>query len=206
MIVGHSGADADAVEQLLRRAGLIFMMKSVETMDAFIYALDESTPDIVLAECRMADINELVAIERVRQKSAELPIILITNTLGDQAAVALIKAGANDYILRDDLERLPAAIRRALIESQMVRARKQAEEALRASEERYRSLVVAISQIVWTTNANGEVTEDLPTWRAFTGQTAEQMKGDGWLAAVHPDDRDRVIAAARHLRAERRGL
>jgi PAS domain S-box-containing protein len=66
------------------------------------------------------------------------------------------------------------------------------EEALARSEERYRSLVAATAQIVWVTTAAGEIVEDLPTWRAFTGQTFEQMKGYGWIEAVHPDDRDRV--------------
>lgn len=195
VIVGPSKADADTVEPLLRQAGLVFTIRLVATMDALIEALDDFRPDVVLVECRMHVFDELSIIKRVRQKSAELPIILITSALGDEAAVALIKAGANDYILNDDLDRLPAAVRRALIEAQTVRSKKQAEEALRLSEERYRSLVVAISQIVWTTNANGEIVEDLPAWRTFTGQTAEQMKGNGWLAALHPDDRDRIASA-----------
>jgi PAS domain S-box-containing protein len=69
---------------------------------------------------------------------------------------------------------------------------KQDDAAIRNSEERYRSLVTATSQIVWTTNANGEVVEDSPTWRAFTGQTPGQMLGSGWGEAVHPMDRDRL--------------
>lgn len=67
-------------------------------------------------------------------------------------------------------------------------------KALRESEERYRSLVVATAQIVWTTNASGEV-EDLPYWRAYTGQTPAEVKGWGWLEAIHPDDRDRTAQA-----------
>jgi PAS domain S-box-containing protein len=70
--------------------------------------------------------------------------------------------------------------------------RRQVEDALRRSEQRYRSLVSATAQVVWVTNAGGEVVEDLPTWRAFTGQTFEQLKGFGWTSAVHPDDQERV--------------
>ena len=55
--------------------------------------------------------------------------------------------------------------------------------------------MVAIAQIVWTTDASGEVIEDLPTWRAFTGQSPEEIRNGGWAAALHPDDRDRAIAA-----------
>lgn len=64
-------------------------------------------------------------------------------------------------------------------------------KALRESEERYRSLVVATSQIVWTTNAEGQVI-DIPLWRAYTGQSESEVRGWGWLDALHPQDRDRT--------------
>ncbi|WP_069804764.1 sensor histidine kinase [Thermogemmatispora onikobensis] len=63
------------------------------------------------------------------------------------------------------------------------------EERLRRSEERYRSLVAATAQIVWVANAQGLVEEDSPSWRAYTGQSVEEVLGLGWLDAVHPDDR-----------------
>ncbi len=66
------------------------------------------------------------------------------------------------------------------------------QEALRQSEERYRSLVLATAQIVWTTDAGGNVVEDLPSWRAFTGQTVDELKNNGWMSVVHPEDRPRV--------------
>jgi PAS domain S-box-containing protein len=69
--------------------------------------------------------------------------------------------------------------------------RKTVEEALRQSEERYRALVMATSQIVWTTDSNGLVI-DTPSWRAFTGQNQDQAKGRGWADALHPDDRERI--------------
>jgi PAS domain S-box-containing protein len=62
------------------------------------------------------------------------------------------------------------------------------EEGLRRSEARWRSLVLATAQIVWTTPADG-LAEDMPLWRAFTGQSEEQVRGEGWLDALHPDDR-----------------
>jgi PAS domain S-box-containing protein len=65
-------------------------------------------------------------------------------------------------------------------------------DALRISEERYRSLTLTSAHIVWTTNAQGEVVEDLPMWRAFTGQSADETAGSGWAAAVHPEDRERI--------------
>ncbi len=69
--------------------------------------------------------------------------------------------------------------------------RKQAEDAIKQSEERYRSLILAISQIVWTTDAEGRC-QDTPSMRAYTGQTEAEVVGFGWLDTIHPDDRERT--------------
>jgi PAS domain S-box-containing protein len=69
--------------------------------------------------------------------------------------------------------------------------RKQAEDAIKQSEERYRSLIAATSQIVWTADDEGRAA-DLPSLRAYTGQTEAEVVGFGWLDAFHPDDRERT--------------
>ena len=69
--------------------------------------------------------------------------------------------------------------------------RKRADAALAASEARYRALVRASSSLVWTTAADGQIV-DMPEWRALTGQTVDEVRGWGWLNAIHPDDRGRT--------------
>jgi PAS domain S-box-containing protein len=66
--------------------------------------------------------------------------------------------------------------------------RKRTQEALRTSLERYRSYIEVTGELGWTTNADGEVVEDIPSFRKFTGQTDEEVKGWGWSKALHPDD------------------
>ena len=70
----------------------------------------------------------------------------------------------------------------------------QSDVALRLSEERFRSLVTASSQMVWNSDGDGIIVDDSPSWRAFTGQTYDQWKGTGWLDAIHPDDRAHSFA------------
>ncbi len=70
-----------------------------------------------------------------------------------------------------------------------ISTRKEAEEARVESEERYRALVDASAQMVWTTDSEGNVREDSPSWRAFTGQTYDQYKGRGGMDVIHPEDR-----------------
>jgi PAS domain S-box-containing protein len=81
---------------------------------------------------------------------------------------------------------------------EMLRARaerERAEAALQASEERYRCLALATAQIVWMTDQDGLVHGDIPSWRAFTGKTRDQIKDWGWLDSLHPEDRERTARA-----------
>ncbi|HEX8528586.1 MAG TPA: PAS domain S-box protein, partial [Cytophagales bacterium] len=75
--------------------------------------------------------------------------------------------------------------------------RKRAEEALREKEQEYRSLVTATSQLIWFTNPEGAVTDDIPLWRRYTGQAREAVTGYGWADAVHPDDQEPTAYAWR---------
>ncbi len=113
---------------------------------------------------------EHLETERVRKDNRRIFVSLTISPLRDAAG----NVTAASVIARDITER------------------KGAEIALGKSEERYRSLAADTTQVVWTTNAQGEVVEDLPTWRAFTGQTVEEIQGWGWIIAVHPDDREQT--------------
>ena len=74
---------------------------------------------------------------------------------------------------------------------------------LRHSEDRYRALVAATAQLIWAADPQGLTHPDVPTWGAFTGQSAEEAAGQGWLDAVHPDDRAHTAELWRTCGGER---
>jgi|GEM_PF-498253 len=74
-----------------------------------------------------------------------------------------------------------------------ITAQKQTENALKQSEARYKSYIEVTGQVAWVTNARGEVEEDMPSWRKFTGQTYEEIKGTEWAKAIHPDDVEHTL-------------
>jgi len=84
-----------------------------------------------------------------------------------------------------------------------INERKQAEEELRKSEARHRSYIEVTEQLGWTTDANGEVVEDIPSWRGFTGQGEKEVKGWGWSKALHPDDLEHTARVWRNAVATR---
>lgn len=100
---------------------------------------------------------------------------------------------------RAEHERMLAAIAGqaavALDNARLYEEARRVSDSLRQSEERYRSLVQAISEVVWTADAKGKVREDMPGWREITGKPLESILGDGWLEDVHPDDRERAKQA-----------
>lgn len=85
------------------------------------------------------------------------------------------------------------SVRAIVVNYRDISKRKQVEDALRRSEERYRSLTVATAQIVWTADPRGQLAGDVSLWIAFTGQRAEEITGEGWANALQPEDRQRVL-------------
>lgn len=131
LILEDVPTDAALAERELRRAGLNFTALTVARREAFGRALDEFAPDIILADYKLPDFDGLSAVRSVREKSPDLPVILVTGALKDEAALEVIKAGANDYVLKERLVRLPFAVRRALVQAAESGARRRAERALR---------------------------------------------------------------------------
>jgi sigma-B regulation protein RsbU (phosphoserine phosphatase) len=124
-------SDAELIERHLREAGLRFLSEHVADKEAFARALDNFQPDIVLSDFSLPGFDGLSALRLVRERDSDLPVIVVTGMLGDEAAVGIIKAGANDYVLKDRLARLPPAVERAVLEAEQSRARKRADFEIR---------------------------------------------------------------------------
>jgi PAS domain S-box-containing protein len=123
-------------------------------------------------------------------ESVDIPAILYDpNELGIRSEPRWVTAVAQP--IKDERGQVAEII----LMHQDITDRVRAEETLRISEQRFRSLATAISQVVWTTGPDGKIVEDSPSGRQFTGQSFDEWKEDGWLSALHPDDRGRVAEA-----------
>jgi diguanylate cyclase (GGDEF)-like protein len=115
--------EAEVLQRELHKSGLEFIARRVQTRPAFVQALEEFAPDLVLADSRLPAFDGRTALQMVRQKDPFLPVIMVTGALGDEAAVEFLIAGASDYVLKDRLARLAPAVRRALRERQEAQMR-----------------------------------------------------------------------------------
>ena len=117
IVVEDSELDAELMVRELKRFGYAVVWQRVDTPAGLTAALDREPWEIVLADYSLPRFSGLEALELVRIRDQELPFILISGTIGEDTAVAAIRAGANDYLLKDRLARLGPAVKHALREA-----------------------------------------------------------------------------------------
>jgi len=140
LIVEDSENDAALLEIELRRAGYDPICERVETPEAMSSALGRRQWDIVIADYRMPRFNGLDALALVKEKGLDLPFIIVSGQITEDAAVAAMKAGAHDYVMKDKLARLGPAVERELREAGVRHERRRSQEQL-AAEQTFRAAI-----------------------------------------------------------------
>jgi PAS domain S-box-containing protein len=139
LLLEDNADDAAIVLRELRRAGVDCVATRVESEAAFLAALDGAC-DLILADYRLPRYSALAALRAVRGRGQALPVIVISGTIGEEAAVECLREGATDYLLKDRLGRLGQAVRNAVEQARLRDEQRRTVAALRSAEERYRSL------------------------------------------------------------------
>jgi two-component system cell cycle sensor histidine kinase/response regulator CckA len=139
--VEDSERDTALLTRYLTRVGYDLSLQRVETAAAMKAALKTGEWDVILCDYSMPKFNALSALKLLHELELDVPLIIISGTVGEAVAVEAMRAGAHDYLMKDNLVRLGPTIERELHEAENRRARRLAEEALRESEERYKGLI-----------------------------------------------------------------
>src|SRR5712691_13036447 len=129
--VEDSERDAELLHRHLSRAGYDLTLERVDTAEAMRAALETARWDVILCDYSMPQFNSLRALSVLKEMDLDLPFIIISGTVGEAVAVEAMRAGAHDYLMKDNLLRLAPTIERELHEAENRRARRGAEEALR---------------------------------------------------------------------------
>jgi PAS domain S-box-containing protein len=198
LILEDVPTDADLVEYELSEAGMAFTAKRVAAKAAYTRALEEYAPDLILSDYSLPSFDGLSALVHARGTCPEVPFIFVSGALGEEKAIELLKQGATDYVLKDRLSRLAPAVSRALQEVDERNERIRAEQALKESEIRYRTIfentgtaTVIVDEATVIVLANKE-------FERLSGCSRSEIEGGkSWLSFVVEEDQARISHCGR---------
>ncbi len=154
----------------LRKAGFDFQAKRVETREDFEAEVAQHTPDLIISDHGLPRFDGFAALALARSRCPEVPFIFVTGALGERVAIETFEKGATDYVLKNNLEKLVPAVRRALREAAERGEQRQKERALRESEERFRKLVEGVKNYAMISiDQHGKVQEWNPAAQRIFG-------------------------------------
>jgi PAS domain S-box-containing protein len=206
LLVEDSENDAMLLLRELRRGGYEPLSQRVctpEDMEKALRSADarDELFQVVISDYYMPRFRAPDALRLLRELGYDVPFIVVSGKIGEDAAVGIMKAGANDYLTKENMSRLCPAIERELREAEVRRERERAQKALSLSEDRFRHLVEQIPAITYVQEP---VDSDTPKTITYMSPQYEDVLGyppeteildeEHWLRVLHPDDRERVLA------------
>jgi PAS domain S-box-containing protein len=204
LIVEHDIADAELNVHALKTAGFSVHADIAGNAEEFRALLLANSYDVVLADYRLPSWTGMDALRELRSLGFDIPLILVTGTLGDERAVECVLGGAADYVLKHNIGRLGIAVHRALQErdarEELVRAEHRTREfevQVREREERFAQLADTISEVFYLVEADFSRTLFInKAYEEIWGRPAQALYENPrmFVDSVHPDDRARLFA------------
>ncbi len=199
LMLEDSPLDAELVGAHLEKGGIRHDADRVSTREEFIQALDRHDYQLILADYNLPSFDGLAALAIAREKVPHVAFILVSGTLGEEAAIEAMRNGATDYVVKQRLNKLPDAVRRAWSESDERTARRSAEHRL---EEINASLEAVIEQRtserdrIWrlgqdlfaVVTLGGVIVRANPAWQTILGYSSAEIEGQRYDTIRHPDD------------------
>jgi PAS domain S-box-containing protein len=200
LIIEDNAMDSSLIARMLRHRDGGFEVTHAERLDGAIEQLAKKTFDVIISDLTLPDSQGLSTFTGLKQAAGSLPVIVISGTDDEQLALAAVREGAQDYLVkgRFDAHSLRRAINYAI-------ERLRADRALIESEAHYKHLLESITDYTYAVKLHGkEVVETVhnPTCLPVTGYAPEEYAADTglWLRMVHPEDRRAVVEQAERIR------
>jgi len=186
-----SSVDAELIQSLLEADNISCAIKRVQTRGEFAAALKQPEVDLIISDFALPSFDGLSALEMARVKRPAAPLIFVSGTIGEEAAVESLKAGAVDYVLKDRLSRLPAVVRRAMREVEERANRRRIEEELQHRNELFFNITENVDDLIAVLDLDGRRVFNSPSYRRVLGDP-DTLVGTDSFAEIHPEDRERI--------------
>jgi PAS domain S-box-containing protein len=196
LLVEDSDRDAELVQRHLRRGWSDVVLSRVETAAEMEAELDQGPWNLVIADYNLPTFSAVAALEVLKQRNLELPLIIVSGSISEEVAVACMRQGAADYLLKDRLGRLVEAVSQTLEHERVRDANRQAKAALRAAEERLRAVVLCAPISLFALNREGVFTLFTGGGTATLGLQPEDHIGKT-IFALYADQPD-IISHFQH--------
>jgi diguanylate cyclase (GGDEF)-like protein/PAS domain S-box-containing protein len=177
LIVEDFGPDAELELRELRRSGLNFTAKVVDTERDFRDGLAAFDPHVVLSDFSLPQFSGMAALAICREMRPDIPFIFVSGTIGEESAVEALRSGATDYVLKTNLKRFPSAVQRAVAESKDRQARRKAEQRARLLETQFSMFMRNLPASAFAKDQQGRFVFVNPNFTGVTGLPAEKMLG-----------------------------
>lgn len=175
--IEESPAYAELIQSTLKAEGIPCDIVVVKTLEDFIHALDKDTFDLILSDYSLPQFDGFSALEITKEQTPDVPFILVSGAIGEKLAVEILKSGATDYVLKDQLSCLVPAVNRALRETKERRERKQAEESLLTEKAYLDQLFDNAPEAVVMVNFNGRVIRINDEFTRLFGYSSDEADG-----------------------------
>jgi len=177
LIIEDNETDAELVLRQISRSGFNIAFERVETMQQMKDALSNEAWDLIISDYNLPQFDANGALNLLKETGFDIPFIVVSGNIGEETAVSLMKAGANDYLMKDNLARLGPAIQRELDDVKNRLDRKKAEELLRESENKYRKIFESVQDVFYQIDASGKIIEISPSIIRYSGYSREELIG-----------------------------
>jgi PAS domain S-box-containing protein len=196
LMLEDSPLDAELIQRTLTRAAIKFSVERVEDEAGFRHAIESFNPDVILADYNLPNFDGLSALRIAHQLVPQTPFIFVSGSIGEELAVTAMTEGASDYILKDRLTRLPTAVTKAISERRESLLRRNTQDALRISEQRFRYVAAATNDIILDRDLQtGMVWFNEALRTCFGYDLGTDQVSESWLEEqIHPDDRAHVLS------------
>jgi PAS domain S-box-containing protein len=188
LLVEDSEEDAELLVYELERSGYDPIYQRVDTAMAMNAALDRKSWDIVIADYTLPNFSAPAALTLLKERELDLPFIIVSGTIGEDIAVAAMKAGAHDYLMKGKLARLAPAVERELREAGERRKRREAEQTVRQNEERFRALIENALDIITVVSTDGIIHYESPSVEKVLGYKPEDLVNKNIFDYIHSED------------------
>jgi PAS domain S-box-containing protein len=184
---------SNLVRSLLAGEGFQIELVLVDNRADFEGALAPERFDVILADYLLPSYNGLEALRAAREMCPETPFLLVSGSIGEQAAIESLKAGATDYVLKPWPERLAPAVRRAVAEAEERRQRQRAETELVRREKYFRALTDNALDTLTVLDREGRYSHNSPSIKRVLGYEPKELTGQSAFSLIHPEDLPGVL-------------